>query len=741
MLPALEQVFEGLLIVTRSPKSTNAGPVGTDKPRRRLFTRRRVLTTGGVVVGGALVLGTAGANITRILGAGAVRPEDSPFGPYLRIEADGSVIVANAFQEMGQGVHAGLAAIVAEELDADWDRVRVETAPANAAVYGVQGTAGSNTIATSWDRMRKVGAAARAMLVQAAAARWNVSPARLTVADGVVRHAASGRSAGFGELVGAAAAFEPPQDPPLKRPNQFTLIGTPRVRRLDSLPKSTGAQIYTQDVRLPNMLTAMVARSPRFGGRLRRFDDRDARRVPGVVDVFAIPTGVAVVAEHAWAAQKGREALRILWDDSEAERRSDAEIAAWYRDIADGRVQHGSTAFGAKGDPDAAFAGDLFETSMTLPFLAHGPMEPLNCVAQVDGLDVTLWSGTQLQTPDQVAVAAAMGTAPGRVRINTLSAGGSFGRRGVLGAHYSVEAARIARRTQGRPVKVLWSREDDMAGGVYRPMAHHKITVAVDEAGYPKAWRHRAVAQALLPVVPPQQTIEGVEPSPYLEFAETVDCRVYSPRLAISTGFWRSVGHSHTFTALEHAIDQLARRANIDPADYRRHIYSRVNARSYLDVLNLACERAGWGGPIESGWARGLAVGRCFGTTVAQIAEVTLTPAGPRVRRVVAAVHCGIAVAPDLVAAQIEGGIIYGLSAGLYGAVRFRDGIVQNPNFKDYRSVRMHEAPEIETYIVPSADPPTGVGEPGTPLITPAVANALLVLTGKATRRTPLIEA
>lgn len=727
--------------MTRTPKSRSTDPVATHKPKGRLFTRRRVLTTGGVVVGGALVLGTVGANITRILGAGAAQPEDSPFGPYLRIEPDGDVIVANAFQEMGQGVHAGLAAIVAEELDADWDRVRVEAAPANAALYGVQGTAGSNTIAQSWDRMRKVGAAARAMLVQAAAAQWNVPPASLAVANGVVRHAASGRSAGFGELAGPAARFDPPQDPVLKRPDQFTLIGTRRVRRLDSLPKSNGSQVYTQDVRLPDMLTAMVARSPRFGGRLRRFDDRDARRVPGVVDVFAIPTGVAVVADHAWAARKGREALRILWDNSGAERRSDTEIAAWYRDIADERVAHGSSAFGEKGDPETAFAGDdLFETSMTLPFLAHGPMEPLNCVAQVEGLDVTIWSGTQLQTPDQVFVAAAMGTAPGRVRINTLPAGGSFGRRGVIGSHYSVEAARIARRTQGRPVKVLWSREDDMAGGVYRPMAHHKITVAVDDAGYPKAWRHRAVAQALLPVGPPHHAIEGVEPSPYLEFAATVDCRVYSPSLAVSTGFWRSVGHSHTFSALEHAIDQLARRAKIDPADYRRHIYSRVNAQPYLDVLNLACERAGWGDPLEAGWARGLAVGQCFGTTVAQVAEVSLTPTGPRVRRVVAAVNCGTAVAPDLIAAQIEGGIIYGLSAGLYGAVRFRDGVVQNDNFKDYRSVRMHEAPEIETHILPSTAPPTGVGEPGTPLITPAVANALLVLTGRPTRRLPFVE-
>ena len=730
--------------MSRTPKSKDASAVTTDKPgktRRRLFTRRRVLTTGGVVVGGALVLGTAGANITRILGAGAVRPEDSPFGPYLRIEPDGSVIVANAFQEMGQGIHAGLAAIVAEELDADWDRVRVEAAPANAAVYGPQMTAGSRTIAQSWDRMRKVGAAARAMLVQAAAAQWRVPTNSLTVANGVVRHAPSGRSAGFGELAGPAAAFEPPQEPTVKTPDQFTLVGTRRVRRLDSRDKSTGATIYTQDVRLPGMLTAMVAHSPRIGGRLSRFDDRDARRVPGVVDVFAIPTGVAVVAENAWAARKGREALRVQWDDRRAERRLDHEVAAWYRDIADGRVEHGSTTYGNKGDPETGFTGELFETSVDLPYLAHAPMEPMNCVAQVDGPNVVIHSSTQLQTPDQVFVATALGTAPGLVHINVLPAGGSFGRRGVMGADYYVEAARIARRMEGRPVKLLWSREDDMSGGFYRPMAHHKMTVAVDAEGYPKAWRHRTVCQALIPVGPNHQAIEGIEPSPYLEFAETVDCRVYSPRLPVSVGFWRSVGHSHTFTAIEHAIDQLARRAGVDPAEYRRRIYAKVNARPYLDVLNLACERAGWGQPIEAGWARGLAVGQCFGTTVAQVAEVSLTPSGPRVRRVVAAVHCGIAVAPDLIAAQIEGGIIYGLSAGLYGQVRFRDGVVQNDNFKDYRTVRMHEAPEIETHIVPSAEPPTGVGEPGTPLITPAVANALLVLTGRPTRRLPFVEA
>lgn len=726
--------------MTRTPKSKSIGPVATDKPRRRLFTRRRVLTTGGVVVGGALVLGTVGANITRILGAGAVRPEDSPFGPYLRIEPDGAVIVANAFQEMGQGIHAGLAAIVAEELDADWDRVRVEAAPANAAVYGPQMTAGSRTIAQSWDRMRKVGAAARAMLVQAAAAQWRVPTNSLTVADGVVRHASSGRSAGFGELAGPAAAFEPPQEPTLKTPDQFTLIGTRRVRRLDSRDKSTGATIYTQDVRLPGMLTAMVAHSPRIGGRLSRFDDRDARRVPGVVDVFAIPTGVAVVAENAWAARKGREALRVMWDDSRAERRSDTEIAAWYRDIADERVEHASSGFAGKGDAGAAFDGPLFETRFDMPYLAHAPMEPMNCVAQVDGRRVTLHYAAQLPTPDQVFVAAAVGTVPGLVEINTLNAGGSFGRRGNLGADYQVEAARIAQRLDGRPVKLLWSREDDLRGGVYRPMAHHKIAVACDAEGYPKAWRHRIVCQPLMPVGPNRQATEGVAPSPYLDYAETTDGRIYSPRLPISVGFWRSVGHSHTFTAMEHAVDQLARRAGIDPAAYRRRIYSRVGAHKHLAVLNLACEKAGWGGPLEPGWARGLAVGECFGTTVAQVAEVSLTPRGPRVRRVIAAVHCGIAVAPDLIAAQIEGGVTYGLSAGLYSRVRIEDGVVQNDNFKDYRALRMHEAPQVETYILPSADPPTGVGEPGVPLITPAVANALLALTGRPSHRVPFVE-
>lgn len=725
--------------MSRTPDPNDSAPA-TDRPRRRLITRRRVLTTGGVIGGGALVLGAVGTNITRILGVGAASPDPSAFGPYLRIDPDGSVVVANAFQEMGQGIHAGLAALVAEELDADWDRVRVEAAPANAALYGMQVTAGSRTIAGSWDRMRQVGAAARSMLVQAAAARWSVSPASLTVTDGVVRHAASGRSAGFGELAGPAAAFEPPQEPVLKRLDQFTLIGTTRIRRHDSRDKSTGAQVYTQDVRLPGMLTAMVARSPRFGGRLRRFDDRDARRVPGVVDVFAIPTGVAVVAQNAWAARKGREALRLIWDHSGAERRSDEDMAAWYRDIADGRAEHGSSAFASKGDPETAFAGPLFETSVTLPFLAHAPLEPMNCVAQVEGRRVVMHYASQLPTPDQVFVAAAIGTAPGLVEINTLHAGGSFGRRGNLGADFAVEAARIAQRVDGRPVKLLWTREDDMRGGVYRPMAHHKIAVACDDQGYPTAWRHRVVCQSLMPAGPNRQATEGVAPSPYADFAQAVDARVYSPRLPVTVGFWRSVGYSHTLMAMEHAVDQLARQAGIDPVAYRRHIFIQARAHRHLAVLDLACDKAGWDQPIEPGWARGVAVGECFGTTIAQVAEVSLTPRGPRVRRVVAAVHCGIAVAPDLIAAQIEGGVNYGLSAALYGRVRIEDGVVRNDNFRDYRVLRMPEAPEFETHILPSAEPPTGVGEPGVPLIAPAVANALLTLTGRPTRRLPFVE-
>ncbi|MCP1471854.1 isoquinoline 1-oxidoreductase beta subunit [Sphingobium sp. OAS761] len=726
-------------------KQDDDGETVADDKRASGLTRRRLLI-GGALAGGALLVGyvathpmeTAGA----LLSAGGRDFEPGPFGPYIRIESDGRVGIVNPQQEMGQGIHAGLAAIVAEELDADWDKVEILPAPVDFSAYGPQLTGGSQGIATHWDKLRRTGAAARTMFVAAAASRWGVGQGEISVSNGVVSHPSSARRATFGDLLADAARQTPPQEPTLKRPEQFTLIGTPRVQRKDSLPKSTGAQTYTQDVQLPDMLVAVVAHSPRFGGKLARFDDRDARRVTGVVDVFAIETGVAVLARNTAAALKGRDALRVEWEKAEAEHRSSAEISTWYAELAAGEAQGEvePLVFESRGNAEAPQHRGAFETTIDFPYLAHAPMETLDCVAQVDGTRVTMWSGAHHATADRVLAAFNARTLPGRVDLNVLMAGGSFGRRGALSSDYLVECMRIARRVESRPVKLFWTREDEMAAGYYRPLAHHRVAVALDDDGFPADWRHHIVSQSLLPVGGNAEACEGVAGSPYFTTASTVDCRVTSPDLGIPVTFWRSVGHSHTAMTMEHVVDQLAARAGRDPADYRRELYRRAGADRRLGVLEEACAKSGWGTPLEDGWARGLAVHECFGSFVAQVAEVRLTEGRPIVRRVVAAVDCGIAISPDQIAAQVEGGIGFGLSAALYGCITINDGQVQQSNFDDYPVVRMNEMPAIETHILPSAELPTGMGEPGVAPIAPAVANAMFALSGRPVRSLPLLR-
>ncbi len=711
---------------------------------------RRGLIVGATLAGGSLLVGCSPADI---LALGADKP-DQVFGPFIKIAGDGSVTVINKHQEMGQGNHAGLAAIVAEELDADWDKVKVEAAVANAKLYantlmGVQGTGGSTAINNSWDQLRLAGAGARAMFVQAAATRWGVPAAQVTVKNGVVAHAASNHSAGFGELLADAAKVAPPAKPTLKSPRDFTLIGTDRVRRKDTPSKSNGTARYTQDVHLPDMLVAVVARPPRFGGKVKSFDDSVARKVAGVVDVVEIPSGVAVVAQNTYAAKTGREALKVVWDDEKAEKRSTDQILAHYKDIAAGKAGDEVKAqpFQSAGDPANAFNGPLFETTYDFPYLAHATMEPMNFVAQVDGHKVKLTGASQIQTLDQLNTAQAVGTLPGWVEIETLPAGGSFGRRGNPTSDYVIDAVQVAKRMgKGRPVKVVWTREDDMTAGRYRPLTHHALAIKLDKDGYPAAWRHRVVTQSITKGMPMQKgldetTVEGVKGSPYLTATPVVDGQVYMPEFPVPVLWWRSVGATHTAMVMEHTIDRLAKQAGKDPADYRRALYAKAKADRHLAVMNLACEKAGWGKPLPAGTARGLAVHESFGTVVAQVAEVTLKDGKPRVGRVVCAVDCGVAVAPDLVAAQMEGGVCYGLAAALYGQITLKNGIVQQSNFDTYPVLRMNEAPTVETYILPSASHPTGAGEPGTPLIAPAVANALLALNGTVTTSLPFVKA
>ena len=715
---------------------------------------RRSLLVGATVVGGALLVG---CSIPDALSAGS-KFKPGAFGPFLKLAADGTVTVVSKHIEFGQGNHAGLAAIVAEELDADWSKVVVEQAPANAKLYGtpmmfgMQGTGGSSAINSSWTLLRNAGAAARAMLVEAAAKTWGVPAAEIMVSNGIVSHA-SGKQSGFGPLVAEAAKITPPQAPKLKDPKTFALVGTDLVRRKDSAVKSNGTALYTQDVVLPEMLTAMVAHAPRFGATVKSFDDAAARKVPGVVAVHKIPTGVAVVAQSTWAAKQGRDALKVEWDETKAEKRSSAQMLTAFKNLASGKTpapeKNGWAAFESKGDAAKAAAGSgALDIAYDFPYLAHATMEPMNCVAMVGKGPPRLVFGSQFPTLDQINTAKIATVLPGSVEIETLFAGGSFGRRANFASDYVSECVHIAKKVGGgRPVKLVWTRDDDMRAGYFRPMVHHTVRVTTDAEGYPATWRHRIVSQSIMkgsPAGTPKlddSAIEGTKGSPYLKATPVVDAQLLIADTGVPVLWWRSVGATHTAYVMEHTIDQLAKRAGKDPVAYRRALYQKAGAKRHIAVLDLAAEKAGWASPAPAGWTRGVAVHESFGSVVAQVAEVKMENGQPKVGRVVTAIDCGTAISPDQIAAQMEGGTCYGLSAAMYGAITLTDGVVDQGNFDTYRVLRNSEAPTVETHILPSTNPPTGVGEPGTPVIGPAVANAILALTGKPTLSQPFVKA
>jgi isoquinoline 1-oxidoreductase beta subunit len=721
-------------------------------------SRRDVLVVGATVAGTSLLVG---CSLPDALSAGS-KVEVGAFGPFLKFATDGTVTVVSKHIEFGQGNHAGLAAIAAEELDADWDKVKVEQAAANAKLYGnvnmggTQGTGGSSAIANSWTQLRTAGAAARAMFVTAAATKWGVPAGKITVANGVIAHA-SGKSSGFGELVADAAKVAPPEAPKLKDPKTFTLIGADRVRRKDSAAKSNGTARYTQDVRMPDMLVAMVAHAPKFGAKVKSYDASEARKVAGVTAVYEIPTGVAVVANSTWAAKQGRDALKVEWDETKAEQRGSAQILAEFKDLASGKTaapddkKKGWKGFDSKGDAAKAAGGTAaLEVAYDFPYLAHATMEPMNCVAIVGKGPTKLIFGSQTPTLDQINTAGIVMTLPGAIEIETLFAGGSFGRRANFQSDYVTECVRIAKKVgKGRPVKLVWTREDDMRAGYYRPLVHHAVRITTDAEGYPATWKHRVVTQSIMKGAPPGSpggdgidatAVEGALGSPYLKATPIVDAQLITPDAGVPVLWWRSVGATHTAYVMEHTIDQLARKAGKDPVEYRRALYQKAGAARHLAVLNLAAEKAGWTTPAADGWTRGVAVHESFGSVVAQIAEVKVENGAPKVGRVVTAIDCGTAISPNQIAAQMEGGTCYGLSAALFGNITLTGGVVDQQNFDTYRVLRNSEAPTVETYIVPSTNPPSGVGEPGTPVIGPAVANALLTITGQPILSQPFVK-
>ncbi len=683
--------------------------------------------------------------------AGGESVSESSFAPnaFVRIGSDNRVTVLIKHLEMGQGTYTGLATLVAEELDASWSQIAVEGAPANAELYknlfwgDLQGTGGSTAIANSFEQMRKAGAAARQMLVEAAAEKWAVPAAEIGVRDGQLRHSATGQQATFGAMADLAAKQPVPQDVFLKEPEEFRLIGK-HVPRKDSRAKINGSAIYTQDIRLPGLLTALVVHPPRFGAEVRSFDASAAKRVEGVTDVVEIPSGVAVLAKDFWSAEKGREALRVDWDESEAFKLGSAELMAQYRKLVG---QPGASAH-REGDAASALqaADTRLQTTIEFPFLAHAAMEPMNCVMHLSRAGCEIWNGEQYQTPDQKAVARVLGMLPEQIKINMLYAGGSFGRRANPHSDYLVETAHIVKAIGAKaPVKLVWTREDDMRAGYYRPMYLHQLEAGLDRSGKPVAWRHRIVGQSLIAgtdfeaaLVKDGVDVTSVEGASNIPYAiPNIAVELHSPTVPVPVQWWRAVGSTHTAFAVETFIDQLAAAAERDPVEFRRSLLS--DHPRHLGVLELAAEKAGWGGALPAGRARGVAVHESFNSFVAQVAEVTVHDDKTfSVDRVVIAVDCGIAVNPDIVRAQMEGGMGFGLSAALSDAITLREGRVEQSNFHDYEVLRIDQMPSVEVHIVKSAQPPTGVGEPATPVIAPAVANALFAATGQRFERLPL---
>jgi isoquinoline 1-oxidoreductase subunit beta len=717
----------------------------TSELTRRDFLKFTTLAGAGLTLGAVLS--------EQASAAGA--PVSAPFAmPFVRLDPDNTVTVICKHVEAGQGVWTGLPAIIAEELDASWSQMRVESAPAKVPLYGnfafdpkgsVQGTGGSTAIANSWAQLRQAGATARAMLVQAAAAQWHVAAKDIAVNEGVVSHASSGKKASFGELAAGAAKVPVPTDVKLKDPSHFRIVGRDKLPRLDSRAKSFGQQQFAIDVMLPGMMTAVVMRPPRFGGKVVSFDATQAKAVPGVIDVVQIPRGVAVIARDMWSAKKGREALRVTWDESAAEKRGTAEMMAEYE-----RLSQAPDALkvAREGDVDTALKGAAYtiNAEFEFPYLAHAPMEPLTAVARLSADKCEIWAGCQFQTVDQLNAAMATGLKPEQVFITTLAAGGTFGRRATTESDYISEVSSIAKAVGGKyPVRLIWTREDDLAGGRYRPMNYHRITAGVSRDGAIVAYRQRIVGQSIVAGTPFAAMMkDGVDPTAVEGGAveqydlPNVDVTWTPAKSPISVLWWRSVGHSHMSISKEIVIDELAEAAGKDPVAFRlTHLAKHPR---HAAVLRLAAEKAGWDKPFskEKGRGRGVAVHESFGSVVAQVAEVTVAGDTIRVDRVVCAVDCGIAVNPDVIRAQMQSGIGYGLAAALHGKITFTDGHVDQTNFHEYTVLRINEMPrEIEVHILPSTSAPSGVGEPGLPPIAPAVANAVRAATGVKLRKLP----
>jgi isoquinoline 1-oxidoreductase subunit beta len=705
------------------------------KTSRRGFLKSSAAVAGGLVIGFYLPEGTRRAF--------AQAPQRPPVPPnaFLRIGKDGSVTVMVKHLEFGQGVTTSLPMIVAEELECDWTKVRYALAPAAPeyahTIFGMQMTGGSSSVVNSWMQLRTVGAQARTMLMQAAADQWKVNVSQVRAENGAVV-GPSGQRATYGQLADAAAKLPVPANVTLKEAASFKVIGKP-TRRIDSPEKTDGSAVFGLDMKRKDLLTAMVIHPPVFGARMKAFGADKVKGIHGVTHVVDLGDAVAVVGNHFYACKKARAVLETEWDLGPNATLSTPALAEQFRALAQ---TPGTVA--KKGDPAAvASAAKTIVAEYEVPFLAHAPMEPLNCTVEVRDDGAEIWVGSQFQTIDQQNAAKILALKPEQVKLNTVLAGGGFGRRANMVSDYIVEACVIASKVK-KPVKVVWTREDDIRGGFYRPMYVHRVEAGLDAQNNVVGWHHRVVGPSIVQGtafeammvkdgVDPT-SVEGIGDMPYA--IQNIHVELHTVKTGVPVLWWRSVGNSHTGFVVETMIDELAAAAGKDPVAFRREMMAGHPRE--LRVLELAAQKSGWGSPLPKGRARGIAVVQSFGSVCAHVAEVSLDGNDIRVHKVTTAFDCGLVVNPLTVEAQLQSAIAYGLSAALYSQITFKDGRVEQSNFHDYRVLRMNEMPVVEVHLVPGGDKPTGVGEPGVPPVAPAVANALFVLTGKRARSLPL---
>lgn len=715
---------------------------------RRGFLRLGAAAGGGLLLGFSFDAGAQGVSAARksvVGGDGNEAPQDGVFEPnaFVQIDRTGKVTLIIPKVEMGQGVYTSIPMLIAEELEVPLDSVTLDHAPPDAKRFtdpllGGQLTGGSTSIRYAWEPMRRAGATARVALIAAAAQQWQVDPATCHARNGEVLHDASGRRASYGQLVDAAARLPAPQNVTLKNPKDFTIVGKP-TRRLDSAEKVDGSALFGLDVRLPDMVYAAIVNCPVFGGTLVRVDDTHAKQVPGVTQIVKIDNGVAVIGAHTWAAKRGAAALVIEWNEGAAANLSMKQIVG---ELANAAQQQPGAVARKDGDVQQAFGGAKTRVDAVYqqPFLAHATMEPINCTVHVRADACEIWVGTQVPTRAVDAGVAVTGLKPEQIVLHNHLLGGGFGRR--LEVDAITQALKVGKQV-GTPVKVFWTREEDIQHDMYRPFYYDRISAGLDANGKPVAWQHRIVGSSIMARFAPPAFKNGIDPDavevaadlPYDLPNQLIEYVRQEPH-TVPTAFWRGVGPTRGTFVVESFIDECAVAAKTDPVQYRRNLLGK--SPRALGVLDVATRAANWGPPMPKGQGRGVSVMHAFGSYFAMVADVTVTDGEVRVNRVVAAVDCGMAVNPTTIEAQVQGGIVFGISAALYSEITIERGRVQQRNFTDYRILRIDEAPLIEVHIVPSAEAPGGIGEPGTAALAPAVTNAIYAATGQRLRHLPV---